>query len=363
MIEIHDMDVPQLLLAPSLALTLLSLIFLIRLAPVLGLMDAPGGRKRHARQTPVVGGLAIAFGLLPLLALLPSQFTTVFFWFTASAFLLLVGLADDIWDISPLQKLLAHVLSGVFLVMAGLHLTDLGHLLSSDLIELPVWVGVPLTLFAVATAINGMNMIDGIDGLLGLVAAVPLTLIMWLAWHAGLVFEFALAGSLLMGLLVFLMFNFRFPWVQHASVFLGDTGSTLVGFNTAWLVISLAVKGVIPPVLALYLMALPLLDMMGVILRRRLRGVSWATPGRDHLHHILLDAGFSVPMTSLLLAALALLFAGGGLLSWSLGAPEAGLFAVFVMLLVAYVLLSRSVQRVVTALHGVLSRVKQNITA
>lgn len=363
MIEMNHMDVAELTLAPSLALTLISLILLIRVAPALGLMDSPGGRKHHARQTPVVGGLAIAIGLMPLLALLPFQALTVSSWFMASLMLLLVGLADDIWDISPGQKLMVQLLSGVFLITAGLTLTDLGYLIGDDKLQLSWWVGVPLTLFAVATAINGMNMMDGIDGLLGLVAAVPLAVVLWLAWRAGLVFEFALAGSLLLGLLVFLLFNFRFPWVSQASVFLGDTGSTLVGFNTAWLVISLAVKGVIPPVLALYLMALPLFDMMGVILRRRLRGVSWATPGRDHLHHILLDAGFSVPMTSLLLAALALLFAGGGVLSCALGVSESLLFVVFVALMVAYVLMSRSVQRVVSALHGMLSRVRQNITA
>lgn len=355
------MDVALLILAPSLALTLLSLVILIRLAPVLSLMDSPGGRKHHARHTPVVGGLAISIGLLPLLVLFPAYSLPVLCWFAASVLLLFVGLADDIWDITPLQKLLGHVISGLFLLPAGLVLTDLGYLLGPDLLQL-AWVGVPLTLFAVATAINGMNMLDGIDGLLGLVAAVPLAIMLWLAWHAGLVFETALAGCLLLGLLAFLLFNFRFPWVSHASVFLGDTGSTLVGFNTAWLVISLAVKDVIPPVLALYLLALPLLDLVGVMLRRRLRGVSAATPGRDHLHHILLDAGFSVPLTALLLAALALLFAGGGLLGWQLGMHETWLFVIFMVVLVGYVLFSRSVQRVVLALRLLMSRFKQNMT-
>lgn len=355
------MNVALLILAPSLALTLLSLVILIRLAPVLSLMDSPGGRKHHARHTPVVGGLAISIGLLPLLVLFTVYSTPVLCWFAASVLLLFVGLADDIWDITPLQKLMVQLISGLFLLPAGLTLNDLGYLLGPDLLQL-AWLGVPLTLFAVATAINGMNMLDGIDGLLGLVAAVPLAIMLWLACHAGLVFETALAGCLLLGLLAFLLFNFRFPWVQHASVFLGDTGSTLVGFNTAWLVIALAVKDVIPPVLALYLLALPLLDLVGVMLRRRLRGVSAATPGRDHLHHILLDAGFSVPITALLLAALALLFAGGGLLGWQLGMHETWLFLIFMMVLVGYVLFSRSVHQVVLVLRLWISRFKQNMT-
>ena len=355
------MDVAFFVFAPSLALTLLSLLILIRLAPSLGLMDSPGGRKQHARLTPVVGGLAIAVGLLPVLVLLPAHTMTMLAWLAGTVLLVLVGLADDIWDISALQKLFAQAVSGVFLVAAGLVLTNLGHLLGNDLLQLS-WLGIPLTVFAVASAINGVNMMDGVDGLLGLVAAVPLTLVVWLAWHAGLAFEFALAGCLLLGLLIFLMFNFRFPWTAQASVFLGDTGSMLIGFNLALLLISLAVKGVMPPVLALYFLALPLLDLLGVILRRRLRGVPAATAGRDHLHHILLDAGFSVPATALLLGSLALLFACGGLLFWRLGMHESVLFLIFLCVLFGYVLLSRSVQRMVMALRQFMVRFKQDLT-
>jgi len=356
------MDVAFFVFAPSLALTLLSLLFLIRLAPALGLMDSPGGRKQHARRTPVVGGLAISVGLLPVLVFLPAGLTTVLSWLAGCALLVLVGLADDIWDIQPQQKLLAQAVAGVCMLVPGLVLTDLGPLLGNDVIQL-AWLGIPLTVFAVATAINGMNMMDGIDGLLGLVAAVPLTIVAWLAWRAGLAFEFVLSGCLLLGLLAFLLFNFRFPWTSQASVFLGDAGSMLVGFNMAWLVISLAVKDVMPPVLALYLLALPLLDLLGVMLRRRLQGVSAATAGRDHLHHILLDAGFSVPATALLLAALALLFAGGGLLCWRLGMHEAWMFLIFLLVMIGYVLLSRSVQRMVTTLRRVVLRFRHDMMA
>lgn len=362
MIGINDMDVAFFVFAPSLALTLLSLLILIRLAPSLGLMDTPGGRKHHARQTPVVGGLAISVGLLPVLVLMPAHTVTVLSWLAGCVLLVLVGLADDIWDISPLQKLLAQGVSGLFLMVPGVVLMDLGQLFGNEVVQLS-WLGMPVTVFAVATAINGTNMMDGIDGLLGLVAAVPLTIVAWLAWHAGLAFEFALAGCLLLGLLAFLLFNFRFPWSSHANVFLGDAGSMLVGFNLAWLVISLAVKGVMPPVLALYLLALPLLDLLGVILRRRLRGVPAATAGRDHLHHILLDAGFSVPTTALLLASLALLYAGGGLLCWRLGMHESWLFLIFLCTLFGYVLLSRSVQRMVVALRQLMLRFRQDLTA
>ena len=84
---------------------------------------------------------------------------------------------------------------------------------------------------------------------------------------------------------------------------------------------------------------------------------------KEYLHHILLDAGFSVPITSLLLAALALLFAGGGLLAWRLGVHESLLFLIFMTALIGYVLLSRSVQRMVTSLRILVLRFRQNMTA
>lgn len=152
-------------------------------------------------------------------------------------------------------------------------------------------MNLPLTLFAVAASINATNMLDGVDGLLGTVTAVALGGVLYVAFDAGLWVEFTLAACLLVGTGVFLLFNLPFPWSAHASVFLGDAGSTLIGFNLAYLLIAFAVKGALAPVLALYLLALPLLDAAGVMTRRSLRGVPSATAGRDHLHHILLDAG------------------------------------------------------------------------
>lgn len=332
----------------------LAMVVLIRLAPRLHLMDHPGGRKHHAWGTPVIGGLAMMLALWPVMLSYDLDPLWISAWGLGSLLLMLLGWLDDISELNPVHRLLLHVLAGSFLLPPGLILSDLGDLFGLGAVN-PGWLAVPLTLFSVAAAINASNMIDGIDGALGMVSLPALGIMAWLASKANLPLETLIALSLSVSLAVFLVFNFRFPWVKQARAFMGDAGSTLIGFNLAFLAISLTVKGAMPPVLALYLLALPLLDTAGVIVRRRLRGVSAALPGRDHLHHILLDAGFSVRTTASILGALAMLLGAGAAMACSMGVPEWLLFAGFISLMALYLTSFRSVQRAV----GVLRRLSR----
>ena len=187
---------------------------------------------------------------------------------------------------------------------------------------------------------------------------ISLAVMLMLSAHAGLAWETLLAASLLACMVVFTLFNYRFPWAPRALVFMGDAGSTLLGFSIAWLAIALAMQAVMPPVLALYLIMLPLLDTAGVMWRRRSRRVSLSTPGRDHFHHLLLDAGFSVRSTATLIGAGALLMACVGLLMWHMGASEAIMFGVFVFSTISFVWLTRCPQRAQVRL-GALQRLLQ----
>lgn len=333
----------------SMSVALVVMLLAIRLAEPMGLVDSPGGRKHHDQHTPAVGGLALVAALVPMVAVPAPQLLSDA-WAFGTLMLFLLGWLDDIRNLGTRQRLVLHLVAGLFLVPAGMVLEHLGNITGLGVLQLGM-LAVPVTLFAVAAGINAMNMIDGIDGLLGILTVVPLTFVAVIAHDAGLIFERGLALCLLAGMLVFLAFNFRFPWVQRAHVFMGDAGSTVIGFNLAFLLIVLAVKGVMPSVLALYLLALPLLDAAGVILRRYLRGVSLVTPGRDHLHHLLLDAGFSVRSTAVLLGAFALLIAASGMLAWRLDFSEAWLFACFLVILCGYVFWFRSVQSGLTLLR------------
>lgn len=333
----------------SVALALVTIIVGIRFAPLLGMVDHPGGRKLHAKQMPVVGGMTLMAALVPMVFALPHP-TGVSAWGLGCLMLFLLGWLDDVSNLGTLQRFLMHLLAGLFLVPPGLVLDHLGDIAGFGQLNLGM-LAIPVTVFAVAAGINAMNMVDGVDGLLGMLTVVPLLLLIGVSQQYGLLFERDIALCLLAGVIVFLAFNFRFPWVSHVSTFMGDAGSTVVGFNLAFLLISLAVKGALPPVIGLYFVALPLLDAAGVILRRRLRGISVSTPGRDHLHHMLLDAGFSVRSTCLLLGAVALLLGSGALLAWRLGVSETAMFCFFVVMLALYVIWTRSAQSAIATMR------------
>lgn len=345
------MEVIILIAVMTMAIAAIAMPLLIRQAPRLGLVDQPGGRKSHEAATPVVGGLALVISLLPLAAWAWRGDLDILMFFPGAFLLLAISLADDMLDLDRMVRTLAHVGIAFIPVSQGVVLESFGGILGSEPLTL-AWLAVPVSVFAVVSAINAMNMVDGVDGLLGMLSLIPLLFCAWLAARAGLMPEAALALVLSSSLLVFLLFNFRFPWVARAHVFMGDQGSTVLGFALAWLLISLSRADAMPPFLALYLLAVPLMDMAGVILRRLLGGRSPYMPGRDHLHHMLIEAGFSVRSTALVLSACAALLASGGMLLWRLGAPEWLAFLLFLGILLGYLLASRYPVALVRALGG-----------
>ena len=140
------------------------------------------------------------------------------------------------------------------------------------------------------------------------------------------------------GLAGFLLFNVRTPWQPRARVFLGDAGSTLLGFALAWLAIDLT-QGptrTMPPIAALWVVLLPLADTVSLMARRRSRGQSPFHPDREHIHHFLLAHGFTVSEVLLMLVGVSAFFGAVGVVGWRMGVPEPVLFWVFCSLFFAY---------------------------
>lgn len=262
----------------------------------LGLLDHPGGRKTHKKPTPMVGGLGIYVGLLLTAlvfggALVPEHRLLL----GVSALMLIVGTLDDRHEIRVRNRLLMQILAALLMVyVADVRIDSLGDIAFNGSIPLNL-LAVPFTLFATVGVINAVNMSDGLDGLAGglvticllcLVAATAIT-----GHSADLIFK----QMLIAALLAFLILNFRFLNRKSALVYMGDGGSTLLGFITAWLLIS-ATQGpdaIIAPTTALWFLAIPLIDTLGLLIRRPMRGRSPLKPGRDHLHHHLLARGYS----------------------------------------------------------------------
>lgn len=315
-----------------------------------GLIDIPNGRKMHARSTPLIGGLIIWAGLCSLLLIKPSV-DLIPYCIPLATLTVIVGVMDDLHDISARLRLVVHLSIGLGMALwAGIKLETLGELLPG----IPMTLGplaLPVTCFSVATAMNAVNMMDGIDGLAGALSLIPVLVVGSLAAQAGnedlTLTAIALAG----GLSVFLLLNFPFPWRQQASCFLGDTGSTLLGLMVGWLLIGGGSNGLFSPVLALYLLALPLIDTAGVMVRRVLRGVSMTTPGRDHFHHVLIDSGMQHKHVVYMLIALAVAIASLGLIMEKRATPEWVMLAVFISILTLNLVALRSADKAKTILR------------
>jgi hypothetical protein len=222
-------------------------------------------------------------------------------------------------------------------------------------------MAIPFTLFAGVGAINAFNMADGVDGLCGTLTLIALAGFGIAAGMAGRESELLLILALAGGLVGFLIYNVRLPQRSQAKAFLGDAGSYLLGLSVLYLAIRLS-QGpdrAIDPVTALWFCMLPLLDSIGMILRRARRGRSPFSADREHIHHVFLLAKFSVTTTWMGLAAVAfagMVFGLGGLI---IGIPESLMFAIF---LVVGVLYYGMITRVWTALRFLSRSINRRVT-
>ncbi len=332
----------------------------VTLANYFGVVDHPGGHKQHEASTPFVGGVGILAVLLGLFLVLDPLFvgfsvSTLQAMLIGALVLFLTGLADDIVHLSfKLRFFVQAAVALSMILVGGVELLSFGALFPGWRFDLG-WLSIPLTIFATVGLINAVNMIDGIDGLSGAVSLVSLALVGQVAFFAGQGAYAALVVALIAGLAGFLYYNLRYPGNSRARVFLGDNGSMVLGFVFAWLFIALS-QGDSPamtPVTALWLFALPLMDTVGVMLRRIWLRKSPFRPDRYHLHHLFVRAGYRV-CDVVAFAALGQLFLGlvgvGGL---ALGVPEYAMFWLFLVVFAAYFLVILRPWRLVPGLRRI----------
>ena len=309
------------------------------LADYLGLLDQPGDRKHHDGAVPLVGGIAMAIAFSVSALTLSQSLEAYYGLFAALALLAITGIVDDRFGLSTPIRFLMQILAAIVVsTLGGVCLRDVGDLFGVGIIELQGWSYL-FTVFCMVGVINAVNMSDGVDGLAGGLTAISA---FCLAILAGLSGRYGLDGALLLLLVAviagFLCFNLRHPWRRQASVFMGDAGSMVLGLVLAWFLIDLSQgqQRAFSPVIALWVFALPLLDTVSIMLRRLLRGQNPFQADRQHLHHILLIAGYSDARTTAILLTIAGLFGGVGIISWHLAVPDYILFSAFMILFVVY---------------------------
>ncbi len=276
----------------------------------LKLLDFPRGRKDHAQPTPVTGGLGMVLALSLFFLLIPLPMTqTKWAFILGGALLVFVGLLDDRYDLRWWWRILAQVVAALVMIFLGeVRVEQLGRAFGFDDLSLGV-LSVPFTVFATVGLINAVNMIDGADGIAGTLVAAALLMLAAAAWYAGNEPLGYVALAILAVVIGFLLHNFPLPWRLKARVFMGNAGSAFLGYSIAWISFRLTQNSGHPvsPVLALWLLPVPVMDCLVLILRRLREGRSPFAAGRDHIHHMMRDAGFGAVRLTLLLAAFSLL--------------------------------------------------------
>lgn len=282
----------------SFTITFLAIPIIITIAERKKLYDIPDARKVHVTPISSLGGFGIFAGFV-LASLITITFDGApeFQYYMAAAFVIFfLGLKDDILIISPIKKFIGQMLA-VFLIIykGGLQITSMHGFLG--IYELPETFSLLLTYFAMLVIINAFNLIDGIDGLAGSLGLMASIVFGFYFLKVGSIpysiMAFALAGSLI----AFLIFNF-----EPARIFMGDTGSLLVGLINSILVVKLINVGASPlvslplessPAVGFVILLVPLMDTLRVFAIRMFNRRSPFSPDRNHVHHLLLDRGLS----------------------------------------------------------------------
>ena len=322
-------------------LTVLLILWMRRPAHRFGLVDDPGGRKRHGASVPLTGGISLTVGFFLALALSLPAMADQLVLLVSMALLGLIGVLDDLGEVSPRSKLGVQILAAVLMTSWASHfLVNLGDLFGRGDIALMNW-GIPLTVFATVALINGINMLDGLDGLAGGLVFVMLAFFAGFAWWEGDVVSLKILVVLLGALGGFLVFNLPHPWRGHRRTFMGDTGSLVLGFVVAWYSIGLTqgYHQTVAPVVMLWVSGVVLFDLFTVTVRRILRRRDPAAPDRAHIHHILLRRGLSPARTVAVLLGANLVLGAIGTLGWAAGVPEPWLFGGYVAAALVYLAL------------------------
>jgi UDP-GlcNAc:undecaprenyl-phosphate GlcNAc-1-phosphate transferase len=273
---------------------------------------------------------------------------------SAMTIIMVMGIADDIRALPASTRLLIQVIATFLIVsMDGVRLTNLGDLFGLGNTALDSW-SVAFTMFCLVGTINALNMIDGIDGLAGgvsLFAALWLTLFALLSGQQGAEIRLDITFIALVAIVIagFLCFNLRHPWCNRASVFMGNSGSMMLGLVLGRFLVdfSQGEQPVFQPMIALWIFALPLCDTVRLMVKRILNGRSPFQGDRQHLHHLLLASGYSDAQTTVILSGISALLGGVGLAGWYWQVPDYLLvYAFMVMFLLYFLIVNKAWSRI-----------------
>lgn len=292
-LHVQDYKFALLCFVTAFVVTMLSIPLIIKISRKYSLYDMPNERKEHSFPVPTMGGIAVVAGMMSALFLwLPFHYDTsqVCFFFSVVV-LLSMGIMDDLKDLSARYKFLIQAALATLMAISGIRITSFEGLFG--IYELPLAAQYTFTLLTIAGVTNAFNLIDGIDGLAGGIGFMSLTILGIFLTMNGDIISALIAFSLAGGIVAFLYFNFN-----PAKIFLGDTGSLVLGFSIAVLCIRLMNINTVSslPHISLFMLSvvfIPVFDTIRVFATRIWKGKSPFQADRTHIHHLLTNAGFS----------------------------------------------------------------------
>jgi len=310
--SLQDISVPALVFFLSLILSLVFTPVADRMARILGIIDQPCERKIHKECVSRLGGVAMAIPLfLAVMVFAPANLELAGF-LAGAGVIFAAGFIDDKRGLSPKIKFLFQILAVVsFIAISGIYLTNLGNILGFGPLMLGM-AGPVLTVIAMTGVINSLNLSDGLDGLAAGMAGIACLFFIPFAFDQGNQVYLIILISLLGVILGFLRFN-----THPARLFMGDSGSLLLGFVMAASAVALTQvealgRGYLP-VTALIIVSLPVADTLYVMTRRILKGKSPVQPDKTHIHHRLMEIGFSHQLT---VSGIYCFMLGMGVMAW-----------------------------------------------
>ncbi len=290
-----------LLLTFAFVLSLLFVFLLIKYADKLGFIDVPNERSAHTKVMPRSAGIGfISAVLLTALFVDTTFFLKYYYVFLAIIVILVAGILDDKYNVSPKVKFIFIFIATVILYMHDIQIDSLGSYFGFEL-TIPTFLIFIFTFFAIAGFTNALNLMDGLDGLAGSIALVMFLSFLAIGWiyHDALMINLSL---LYIGALsAFLIFNWN-----PAKIFMGDSGSLTLGFSIALL--SIQSLHYVEPTAVLFLLALPIFDTFIVMRRRIQRGLSPFDADKTHLHHLLYKVKLHVKFTTVMLICMQIVF-------------------------------------------------------
>jgi UDP-N-acetylmuramyl pentapeptide phosphotransferase/UDP-N-acetylglucosamine-1-phosphate transferase len=303
-LHLSDYKFALLCFATAFVVTMLIIPVIIKLSRKYSLYDIPNERKSHSVPVPTMGGIAVVAGMLTALFMwLPSHYEDMQVSFFFSVLVLFgLGIMDDIRDLSAKYKFLIQLALATLMATSGVRITSFYGLFGIE--ELPMAAQYTFTLLTIVGITNAFNLIDGIDGLAGGLGFMSLTTLGIFLTINGDVLSALIAFSLAGSIVAFLYFN-----LNPARIFLGDTGSLVLGFSIAVLgirLIQVNTLSTLPhaPIFILGIVFIPVFDTIRVFATRMWKGKSPFVADKTHIHHLLTNSGFSHAFSTRLICSI-----------------------------------------------------------